>query len=199
VSTPRAQESDRPAAGLLLASASPQRRAILAQVGIAFTVEVTRVEEIASGDPSAVAAENARRKALAPDAPGRLVLGADTVVSAGGRPLGKPRDEGQAREYLTRLSAVEHEVCGGIALVRDGCLLREAVVVTRVAFRALPPSVLDWYVATGEWRERAGGYAIQGAGAALVSGVFGDYLNVVGLPLATLLDLAPELWPARPD
>ena len=190
--------TERPHPELLLASASPQRRAILAQVGIAFTVEVTRVEELADGDPRAVAAENARRKALAPAAPGRLVLGADTVVAAGGRALGKPRDEQQAREYLAGLSAVEHEVCGGIALARDGRLLREAVVVTRVAFRELAPAVLDWYLATGEWRERAGGYAIQGAGAALVSGVFGDYLNVVGLPLATLLDLAPELSPHVP-
>ena len=199
MTTPRAERPRGPAAVLLLASASPQRRAILAQVGIPFTVEVTGVEELTEGDPRAVAVENARRKALTPDAPDRLVLGADTVVSAAGRPLGKPRDERQARQFLERLSAVEHEVCGGIALARDGRLLQEAVVVTRVAFRALPPPVLDWYVATGEWRERAGGYAIQGAGAALVSGVFGDYLNVVGLPLATLLDLAPELWPARPD
>ena len=185
-----------PAAALLLASASPQRRAILEQVGIAFAVEATGVEELAEGEPRAVAAENARRKALAPDAPGRLVLGADTVVAAGGRPLGKPRDEFQAREYLRLLAGSEHEVCGGVALVRDGRVVGEAVVVTRVAFREIPAAAVDWYVRTGEWRGRAGGYAIQGAGAALVSHVAGDYLNVVGLPLATLLDLAPELWPS---
>lgn len=186
----------RPEPVLLLASASPQRRAILEQVGIAFEVEVSGVDERADGDPRAVAAENARRKALAPDARGRLVLGADTVVAAAGRPLGKPRDEEQAREYLRKLGGGEHEVCGGIALVRDGRVVAEALVVTRVAFRALPDPAIDWYVATGEWRGRAGGYAIQGAGAALVSGVFGDYLNVVGLPLATLLELAPALWPS---
>ena len=194
--------SGPPAAGrhpaapmLLLASASPQRRAILERVGIPFTVEVTGVDELAEGEPRAVAAENARRKALAPRAPGRLVLGADTVVAAGARPLGKPRDEIQARQYLGELAGREHEVCGAVALVRDGNVVHEAVVVTRVAFRALSAPTMDWYVDTGEWRERAGGYAIQGAGAALVSGVFGDYLNVVGLPLATLLELAPELWP----
>ena len=184
-----------PAAGLLLASASPQRREILERMGIAFTVVVTGVEERSEGDPHAVAAENARRKALAPDAAGRLVLGADTVVSSAGSPLGKPADEAQARAYLEQLAGREHEVCGGVALVRDGRVIGETVVVTRVAFRPLPAEAIEWYVGTGEWRGRAGGYAIQGAGAMLVSGVFGDYLNVVGLPLAAVLELAPELAP----
>lgn len=196
MSGPPAEGRHPAAPALLLASASPQRRAILAQVGISFTVQVTGVDELADGEPRAVAAENARRKALAPDAPGRLVLGADTVVAAGGEPLGKPRDEDQARQYLSRLGGREHDVCGAVALVRDGRVAHEAVVVTRVAFRALSAPIIDWYVDTGEWRQRAGGYAIQGAGAALVSGVFGDYLNVVGLPLATLLELAPQLWPS---
>ena len=186
--------SAAPVSPLLLASASPQRRAILAQVGIPFEVLATGVDELGEGQPRAVAAENARRKALAPDAPGQLVLGADTVVAAG-RPLGKPRDEAQASEYLRLLAGRSHEVCGGIALVRDGHVVGEAVVVTQVVFRKLPVATIDWYVGTGEWRGRAGGYAIQGAGAALVSHVAGDYLNVVGLPLATLLGLAPELWP----
>lgn len=189
----RAAAGRRP---LLLASASPQRRAILAQVGIPFTAEATGVDELTEGEPAALAAENARRKALAPRAPGRLVLGADTVVSAGGQPLGKPLDEGEARAHLRSLSGTEHEVCGGIALARDGLLEASAVVVTRVRFRILDDALLDWYVALGEWRERAGGYAIQGAGAALVASVAGDYLNIVGLPLARLLELAPELSPA---
>ena len=195
MSAPGSGRRDEPPGALLLASASPQRRAILEQVGIGFSVEVTGVEELTEGEPRAVAAENARRKALAPDAPDRLVLGADTVVAAGGRPLGKPADEAEAREFLQGLGGREHEVCGGIALARDGRVAHEAVVVTRVAFRPLSAAMIDWYLATGEWRERAGGYAIQGAGAALVAGVFGDYLNVVGLPLATLLELAPGLWP----
>jgi septum formation protein len=84
-------------------------------------------------------------------------------------------------------------VVGGIALAEDGELRETAVEVTTVRFRALDAETIDWYVATGEWRGRAGGYAIQGAGAALIAGIDGDYLNVVGLPLARLLDLRPEL------
>jgi nucleoside triphosphate pyrophosphatase len=178
---------------LTLASASPQRRAILAQVGIPFDVRPAGVEEETEGDPAAVAALNARRKAAAVDAP--LVLGADTVVAIDQTVLGKPADEAQARAYLERLGGRTHEVVGGIAIARDGAVVAGAVEHTRVSFRALTPELLDWYVGTGEWRERAGGYAIQGAGAALVTRVEGDYLNVVGLPLARLLELCPGLIP----
>jgi septum formation protein len=138
-----------------------------------------------------VVEENAIAKACA--VPGALVLGADTIVAADGEILGKPRDEAQAREYLGRLSGRRHTVYGGIALVRDGQLSATAVASTQVRIRPLDAALLDWYVATGEWRGRAGGYAIQGRGAALVLGVEGDYLNVVGLPVARLLELAPEL------
>jgi septum formation protein len=148
------------------------------------------VEELTAGEPRAVAEENARRKALA--VPGELVLGADTDVALDGDILGKPADAGQAREFLTRLSGRTHEVVGAIAIAESG-ELETAVVVTRVTFRPVGAALIDWYVATGEWRGRAGGYAIQGAGAALVASLEGDYLNVVGLPLARLLDLRPEL------
>ena len=159
-------------------------------MGIAFEVRPAHVDEEEAGDPAAVAERNARRKAEAID--GALVLGADTVVAIDGGILGKPRDAGEAREFLERLSGRTHEVVGGIALVDRG----EATVaheITRVAFRRADPATLDWYVATGEWEGRAGGYAIQGAGAALVTRIEGDYLNVVGLPLARLLDLRPDL------
>jgi septum formation protein len=126
---------------------------------------------------------------------GDLVLGADTDVGLDGEVLGKPRDATHARELLGRLAGRRHEVVGGIALAERGRLVAEAVVVTAVEFRAVGPEVLDWYVATGEWEGRAGGYAIQGRGAALVAGIEGDYLNVVGLPLARLLDLRPDLLP----
>ncbi|WP_196807479.1 Maf family protein [Candidatus Solirubrobacter pratensis] len=199
-------------AGLILASASPQRRAILEQAGIRFTVRPADVEEETAGDPLAVAEENARRKAatvagwLAAEAAGdagaasagSLVLGADTLVAIGGDILGKPRDEAQAREYVARLAGATHEVVGGIALAeagRGGGPVT-AVVVTTVRFRAAHAALLDWYVGTGEWRGRAGGYAIQGAGAVLVDGIEGDYLNIVGLPLARLLTLRPDLLPA---
>jgi septum formation protein len=178
---------------LVLASASPQRRAILEQVGISFTVRPAHVDELESGDPRAAAEANARRKAAAVPAP--LTLGADTVVALHGEIFGKPRDVGEAREFLARLAGREHEVVGGIALAADGDVVAAAVEVTRVRFRAFGPAIVDWYLGTGEWRGRAGGYAIQGAGAALVAGIDGDYLNVVGLPLARLLELRPELLP----
>ena len=178
---------------LTLASASPQRRSILQQVGIAFEVRPADVEEETEGDPAQVAELNARRKAEA--VAGRLVLGADTVVTTGGEILGKPADAAQAREYLERLGGRTHAVVGGFALAEDGDVVLTGVERTLVSFRPLGPALLDWYLATGEWEGRAGGYAIQGAGAALVTGVQGDYLNVVGLPLARLLDLRPDLLP----
>jgi septum formation protein len=199
---------------LTLASASPQRRAILEQVGVSFDVRVSGVEEETHGDPVAVAEENARRKALAtasamiaearasgaaassPASPrSALTLGADTLVAVDGDILGKPRDAAQAREYVARLAGRTHQVVGAIALVRDGELAGTAVEITQVRFRPATPAQLDWYVATGEWHGRAGGYAIQGIGAVLVAGIEGDYLNVVGLPLARLLDLQPDLLP----
>jgi septum formation protein len=180
---------------LTLASASPQRRAILTQVGIAFDVQVSGVDEETHGDPVAVAEENARRKARAVPSP--LTLGADTLVAVDRDILGKPRDAIQAREYVARLAGRTHQVVGAIALVRDGELTDTAVEITQVHFRPATPEQLDAYVATGEWQGRAGGYAIQGVGAVLVAGIEGDYLNVVGLPLARLLDLEPGLWPLR--
>jgi septum formation protein len=179
---------------LILASASPQRRAILTQTGIPFDVRPADVEEETEGDPVAVAEANARAKAEASGAPG-LVLGADTLVAVDGDILGKPADAAQAREYLERLAGRSHEVVGGFALAEDGSVVVAGVEKTTVTFRPAGPDLLDWYVGTGEWEGRAGGYAIQGAGAVLVSGIEGDYLNVVGLPLARLLDLRPDLLP----
>jgi septum formation protein len=150
-------------------------------------VRPAHVDELTEGDPREVALENARRKALA--IPGALVLGADTDVALDGDILGKPRDAAHARELVGRLNGRTHEVVGGIALARDGELFATAVEVTRVTFRASEDRVLDRYVATGEWEGRAGGYAIQGEGGALVERIDGDYLNVVGLPLERLREL----------
>jgi septum formation protein len=116
------------------------------------------------------------------------VLGVDTLVALHGTIYGKPADEAGARATLQTLQGATHQVVSGLALARDG-RLETASAVTDVTFRPLNDEILDWYVATGEWRERAGGYAIQGRGAALVREIRGDYLNVVGLPAATLLDL----------
>lgn len=179
---------------LVLASRSPQRSAILTRLGVPFEARPTDVDEIEAGDPREVALENARRKARAAHDPGaqELVLGVDTVVELDGRIYGKPADEDGARATLSALGGRTHTVLSGIALL-DGESERCAVAATRVRFRELDERSIDWYIATDEWRERAGGYAIQGAGAALVHDVEGDYENVVGLPVATLLDLCPGL------
>ena len=144
-----------------------------------------------------MAVENARRKALAVAAPGEVVLGADTDVALDGDILGKPADEAQALAFLERLSGRTHQVVGGIAVVRDG-EVSTAVEVTEVDFAPLDRTTLEWYVRSREWEGRAGGYAIQGRGATLIAGIRGDYLNVVGLPLARLLKLHPDLHPATP-
>jgi septum formation protein len=148
------------------------------------------VEELAEGDPREVAVENARRKALA--VAGGLVLGADTVVTVDGAVYGKAGDEREARAMLEALSGRTHTVWGGLAVCEAG-ELRTAAAATAVRFRALTAADLDWYLGSGEWRERAGAYAIQGRGAALVEGVEGDYLNVVGLAVPELLRLIPGL------
>jgi septum formation protein len=176
---------------LILASRSPQRRAILEQLGVQFTVVTPEgVEELAEGEPRELVVENAVRKARAVE--GALVLGVDTAVVLDGRAYGKPGDEAEAGSFLRALSGREHEVMSGVALRRGG-EERTDSEVTRVRFRELGNAELEWYLASGEWRERAGGYAIQGRGAALVAGLKGDYLNVVGLPAPALLRLAPDL------
>jgi septum formation protein len=177
---------------LILASRSPQRRAILTQLGIPFDVVVPDVEELTSGDPVDVVCENARRKAEAVSSP-LPVLGVDTVVVLNGAIYGKPADADEARDVLERLDGRIHEVVSGVAVARGGTARRAVVATTRVHFRPLDAATLDWYLATEEWRERAGGYAIQGRGAALVAEIEGDYLNVVGLPLAPLFSLLPGI------
>jgi nucleoside triphosphate pyrophosphatase len=125
--------------------------------------------------------------------PSLPVVGVDTVVVVEGVVFGKPADEAAARAMLAALSGRVHEVVSGICVAEAGREPRTASATTRVRFRALDDALLDWYVATGEWRGRAGGYAIQGRGAALVAEIEGDYLNVVGLPVAALLELLPEI------
>lgn len=155
----------------------------------------SNVPELDQGDPGEVAGENALRKARAARKPGarEAVLGCDTLVVLDGAIYGKPAGESAARVMLAALSGVTHEVVSGVALLLLNERERTAIAHTAVTFRALDEALLDWYLATGEWCGRAGGYAIQGAGAALVRGIEGDYENVVGLPLATLLDIYPEL------
>jgi septum formation protein len=175
---------------LTLASGSPQRRAILEQLGVEFEVVVPEVEELTGGDPRTTVIENALRKARAVE--GELVLAADTVVVIDGDVLGKPADAAEAERFLRRLSGRSHEVWGGLAL-RSAGEERTAAAMTTVHFSPLEPDDLTWYLGTGEWNGRAGGYAIQGRGAVLVERIEGDFWNVVGLPLVELRRLAPGL------
>jgi septum formation protein len=181
-------------AALVLASSSPQRRAILERLGIAFEVREVDVRELEHGEPRQLALENARRKARAAARAGaeEVVLGCDTIVCRDGAIYGKPADEAAARETLRALGGATHEVLSGLVLLMPGGE-RSAVARTAVTFRELDDDLLEWYVTTGEWRGRSGGYAIQKAGAALVRTLDGECENVVGLPVATLLDLCPEL------
>jgi septum formation protein len=178
-----------PSPPLILASTSPQRRAILEQLRIPFEVVAPDYEEEPGVDP----VEHARAKArsVAAGAGDRPVLGVDTEVLCNGRLFGKPRDEADAAEMMNALSGRTHEVVSGLSLVTTaweeiGC------EVTRVTFRALTPRDVATYVAAGEWEGRAGAYAVQGFGASLVERIEGDYLNVVGLPASLLVRLLAE-------
>lgn len=193
---------------LVLASASPQRRAILARLGIEFELRPTGVQEIAAGEPREVALQNALLKARAGARHGareaaqglddagegarEAVLGVDTLVALDGEIYGKPTDEDAAARTLRALGGRTHEVHSGVALL-VGAEERTAVCSTAVSFRALNEDLLRRCLQSGQWREKSGAYAIQGFGAALVTRIEGDYENVVGLPVATLLDLWPEL------
>ncbi len=125
---------------------------------------------------------------MAASRPGATVVGVDTVVALDGRIYGKPADEDEAAATLRALGGRTHEVVSGLAIGAE-----VTAATTRVTFRTLTDDLVRWYVSTGEWRDRAGGYAIQGRGAALVTAIDGDYLNVVGLPVAQLLARMPGL------
>jgi septum formation protein len=183
-----------PAPPLLLASASPQRRAILEQLRIPFDDVVPLYDERdATDDPVALVREHALGKArsVAAQAGDRPVLGVDTAVVVDGRAFGKPTGPEDAERMLETLSGRTHEVVSGL------CLLTRAWEVfahesTSVTFRSLTPRDIAHYIREGEWRDRAGSYAIQGLGAGLVQRIEGDYLNVVGLPAALLVQLLAE-------
>jgi septum formation protein len=188
------------ASPLLLASTSPQRSAILRQLGLPFDVVAPRYveEDGAASDPVALVRAHARGKArsVEVDAEGQPVLGVDTAVVLDGAVFGKPADKAAAGRMLEALSGRRHAVVSGLCLVADG---REFVAdeTTLVTFRDLRRRERDAYLATREWEGRAGGYAIQGRGAALVERIDGDYLNVVGLPAALLVRALAEQLPAR--
>jgi septum formation protein len=184
-----------PSPPLVLASTSPQRRAILEQLHIPFDVVAPSYDEQTppAADPLQVVREHARGKArsVAGIADDRPVVGVDTAVVLNGRIFGKPENATEAEQMLEELSGKTHVVVSGRCLLTPGWedVEHEA---TRVTFRELAPRELGTYVATGEWEGRAGAYAIQGRGASLVRCIEGDYLNVVGLPAALLVRLLAE-------
>lgn len=187
--------------GLVLASRSPRRSSILTGLGFAFDVHPapeTIEDSTMSDDPYSVPEEFARAKcrAVAPQFAGSLVLAADTVVIVDNEILTKPRDDDEAIRFLERLSGRAHTVVTGIALER----VSRGVAVfgserTTVVFRELDRSMIERYIATGEGRDKAGSYAAQGLGAALVRRIEGCFYNVVGLPVSLLLDLMEDIDP----
>ena len=189
-----------PAPPLLLASTSPQRRAVLTQLNLPFEVVPPRYEETPpdGAGPVELARAHALGKArsVADEADERPVVGVDTIVHRDGRVYGKPPTAEEAAAMLEILSGGVHEVVSGLAVVTLAWELVEDAT-TLVRFRALTARDVATYVASGEWEGRAGGYAIQGLGAALVERIEGDYLNVVGLPAATLVRILADRFAGR--
>jgi septum formation protein len=160
------------------------------------------VEELREGAPEELVLENARRKARAGQEAGpsgALAIGCDTEVVLDGAVLGTPADEAEARRLLESLSGRAHEVLSGLALVGPApgngeAIERSGIARSSVRFRELPAETVGAYLVSGEWRDRAGGYAIQGLGSVLAEAVEGDVSNVIGLPVGLLWELAPELF-----
>lgn len=178
---------------LILASGSPRRRELVGYMGIPFQIITADAEEMKEGAPEELVTENARRKAAAVAAahPGQVVLGADTIVFLNGRVLGKPRDETEAREMLSCLQGVWHEVYTGVCVIADG---KTAVRydVSRVLFTPLTEKEIAAYVKTGEPMDKAGAYALQGRGGMYVQRIEGSYSNVIGLPMALTREMLIE-------
>ncbi len=186
-----------PAPPIVLASVSPQRRAILEQLALPFVVVPPRYEEHDSpdADPVALVREHAQGKARSVGSQEESpVLGVDTAVVVDGRSLGKPGNATEAEAMLERLSGRTHEVVSGLCL-RTAAWEELHSETTLVTFRSLDARDLAHYVSSGEWEGRAGAYAIQGLGASLVERIEGDYLNVVGLPAALLVRLLSHRFP----
>jgi septum formation protein len=204
----RVVAAPRPAQRFVLASASPRRLALLAQIGIvpdavdaADIHESPHKRELPAAHAARLAAAKAQR--VAARHAGAFVLAADTVVAVGRRILPKAEDEGTARTCLALLSGRRHRVLGGVVLIDPGGRARRRLVRSDVIMKPLSAEEIAAYIASGEWRGKAGGYAIQGRAASLVRAVHGSYSNIVGLPLyetAALLrgagfrmaDVAPE-------
>ena len=191
---------------LVLASQSPRRREILTRLGLPFVVQASAIDETQFDDAPpeafviAAASAKSRDVAVGRDAPA-FVLGSDTIVAAGGQVLGKPQSDEESRSMLMRLSGDWHEVWTGVCVTRtpemESCAIS---VCTRVRFRVLSAAEVDGYVQTGEGRDKAGSYGIQGIGGGLVERIDGSYDNVVGLPSSDCVELLRRVgclmsWP----
>ena len=178
---------------LVLASGSPRRRQFLTDLGFEFRVQPSNADETQQpGEaPAAYARRLARTKAaaVAAQAPGTVVLAADTIVVSGGDVLGKPESESEFRRMMQRLSGRTHEVITAVAVHQPGGDHEETSVSTQVSFRALTDEEIGWYWSTGEPHDKAGGYAIQGKGGAFITSISGSHSNVIGLPLVETLAL----------
>ena len=173
---------------LILASASPRRLELLAQIGIVpDQVAPADIDETPAADESprrlALRLAEEKARAVAKSNGGAFVLAADTVVACGTRALGKASDEREARKFLTLLSGRRHRVYGGVCLIAPDGTERSRVIETQVKFRTLGPEDLDRYLSYDEWQGKAGAYAIQGYAATFVKAISGSYSNVVGLSL----------------
>jgi septum formation protein len=180
---------------LLLASSSPRRRDLLSRLTTDFTVVPSRIDEQATGAPAEQAVELARAKAQAVERHGpAVILAADTIVVIDDSILGKPRDRAEAQTMLRRLSGREHSVLTGLYVWNTGTgEAREHCEETRVTFRPLDNAEIEAYLDGGEFHDKAGAYAIQGAAAVFISGIHGDYTNVMGLPLCRTTLLLREV------
>ncbi len=180
---------------LVLASASPRRRELLAQLGLEPVIVPADIDETPKKKetPQALAGRLACAKAAAVAASeaghGQHVLGADTVVACGRRVLGKASDETEARGFLTLLSGRNHRVYTGVCVIAPDGRVAKRVVQSRVAIKALSEAEINTYIASGEWWGKAGGYAIQGRAAAFIPSLVGSYSGVVGLPLCETANL----------
>jgi septum formation protein len=196
--TTTAREDGKWTGCLVLASASPRRRDLLRQVGIepdavdpADVDETPRKQELPA--PYARRLARAKARAVAPRHPGSFILAADTVVAAGRRTLPKPPDTETARQCLELLSGGRHRVYGGVCVLAPDGRMAERVVVTQVKMKRLHADEIQRYLDSGDWHDKAGGYAIQGRAAAFIPWINGSYANVVGLPVVETLNLLEGL------
>ena len=186
---------------LILASESPRRRELLSGLGLAFETIVSGIEEtpLDGETPAENAMRLAREKALAVsrDRPDAVVIGADTVVIIGKEVLGKPEDTVHARQMLEKLSGRRHEVITGFALAEGPTVRVNESVSSHALFMEIPPDELEWYIRTKEPYDKAGAYAVQGIGALFIREIEGSFTNVIGLPLAELVEALKRIGAFR--